>query len=94
MWYTYVLYSKSSGKSYVGFTNDIERRLFEHNVSETKGFTLRFRPWVVVHTESFDSKSDALKNEKYLKTGAGREKVKQHIAAYLNGAVSAAAEKD
>mgnify|MGYP001202153497 CR=1 FL=1 len=48
MWYTYVLYSKSSGKSYVGFTNDIERRLFEHNVSETKGPTEKmFLPFPV-----------------------------------------------
>ena len=45
MWYVYVLYSESSGKSYVGFTNDVERRLYEHNVSESRGFTLRYRPW-------------------------------------------------
>ncbi len=94
MWYTYVLYSPGAGKSYVEFTNDLERRLFEHNVSGKKGFTLRFRPWVLIHREAFELKAEALKQEKFYKTGAGRDKIKIFIDNYLNGAVSAAAEKD
>jgi putative endonuclease len=95
MWHVYVLYSMSSQKTYVGFTKDVNRRLFEHNVSETKGFTLRYRPWTLIYTESFASKEEAMKREKFLKTGRGREELKQYVLEYLNtGAVSAAAEKD
>src|SRR5690606_24692067 len=83
MYHVYVLYSPASGKSYIGFTNDIERRIFEHNVSESQGFTLRYRPWQIIHTESFEVKSDAMKREKYLKSGQGREIIKKIIWDYL-----------
>ena len=44
MYFVYVLLSPSSGKTYTGYTSDVERRLLEHNVTETTGFTLRYRP--------------------------------------------------
>ena len=95
MWYVYVLYSVGSGKSYVGFSNDVERRLFEHNVSESRGFTLRYRPWTLIMIESYATKQEAMTREKFLKSGRGREEIKLIITKFLNGgAVSAAAEKD
>ena len=95
MWIVYVLYSVSAGKSYVGFTNDVERRLFEHNVGEVKGFTLRYRPWALIRTETFDNKGDAMARERFFKTGRGREELRQYVKEHLdNGAVSASAEKD
>ena len=95
MWYVYVLYSMSAQKSYVGYTNDIERSIFEHNVSKIRGFTSRYRPWTLIHTESYSDKGSAIAREKYLKTGRGREEVKLFISYYFNnGAVSAAVEKD
>ena len=96
MYFVYILYTISGSKSYVGFTNNVERRLLEHNVTETKGFTLRYRPWTLIKTESFQSKAEAMQREKYFKTGRGRDEIKQIITAFLGdkGAVSAAAEKD
>jgi putative endonuclease len=94
MFIVYILYSMSSSKTYVGFTSDVERRLFEHNVSETKGFTLRYRPWILIRKEIFADKTDAMTREKFLKTGRGREEIKAYVDEFLNGAVSAAAEKD
>jgi putative endonuclease len=96
MWYVYVLYSECGGKTYVGYTNDVERRLFEHNVSESKGFTLRYRPWKVIHKEIYKTKPEAIIREKFYKTGLGREELKLIMSNYLSGhgAVSAAAEKD
>ncbi len=91
-----MLYSESGDKSYTGFTNDLERRLTEHNITGTKGFTLRYRPWVLIHQESLTSKLEAMAMERYLKTGAGREKIKLFIKRFLdnNGTVSATTEKD
>ena len=95
MWYVYVLYSMSGNKSYVGYTNDVERRMFEHNVSEVSGFTLRYRPWILIHSEPYADKGSAIVREKFLKTGRGREEIKLFIRNYFSsGAVSAAAEKD
>ncbi|PXY38646.1 endonuclease, partial [Flavobacterium cheongpyeongense] len=50
-----------------------------HNVLETKGYTLKFRPWKVIYVEFFDAKAEAIKKEKYLKTGIGREFIKNLI---------------
>ncbi|MBS1745405.1 MAG: GIY-YIG nuclease family protein [Bacteroidetes bacterium] len=44
MYCVYILYSHSSGKTYTGYSNDVARRLTEHNFLEIKGFTLRYRP--------------------------------------------------
>ncbi|HEY6504383.1 MAG TPA: GIY-YIG nuclease family protein [Chitinophagaceae bacterium] len=96
MWFVYILYSRSGNKTYVGYTGDVERRLFEHNVSEMSGFTIRYRPWELMRKETFESKSEAMAREKYLKTGRGREEIKGYVRDFLNGndAVSAVAEKD
>jgi putative endonuclease len=96
MYFVYILCSITSGKSYVGFTNNVERRLQEHNYTESSGFTLRYRPWTLIRTEEYSTKLEAMAREKFLKTGKGRDEIKNYIAQYLNssGAVSAAAEKD
>ncbi|HOH84052.1 MAG TPA: GIY-YIG nuclease family protein [Bacteroidales bacterium] len=70
----YVLKSLSTGKLYTGQTEDIKRRLNEHQtgtgpVRYTKGRG----PWELVYTEEYDERSQAMKREKYLKTGAGRD---------------------
>ena len=59
MWYVYVLYSVEGLKTYTGFSNDVERRLREHNVTETKGFTLRYRPWTLIRKEPFATNEEA-----------------------------------
>jgi len=72
MFYTYALYSKSYNKIYIGMTSNMEKRLFAHN-NLPKGWTAKFRPWIVIHSETFETKSEALKREKQLKTSKGRE---------------------
>ena len=67
---------QSSGRTYVGFTNDVVRRLFEHNVRRNQGFTLRYRPWTLVVTEAFFPTKGEAMGRKFLKTGRGHEKGK------------------
>jgi putative endonuclease len=76
---TYLLSSPSTGKSYVGFTSDLINRMKSHNIFDKKGYTSRFRPWIVVHVEFFDNKADAMKREKWFKSGVGREFIKKTI---------------
>jgi putative endonuclease len=73
----YILFSKDYDKTYVGFTSNLIERFKSHNYLSKKGFTIKFRPWEVIHVEFFTIKSDALKREKLLKTGKGREFIKE-----------------
>jgi putative endonuclease len=73
MFIVYVLYSEKHNKMYIGYTSNIEQRLLSHNELGTKGYTLRYRPWKLIYTESFLLKLDAMKREKQLKSAKGRE---------------------
>ena len=73
MFIVYVLYSEKHNKIYIGYTSNIEQRLLSHNELGTKGYTLRYRPWKLIYTESFLLKLDAMKREKQLKSAKGRE---------------------
>ncbi len=72
MFTVYVLYSANYKKIYIGFTSDLSQRLLSHNELGKKGWTIKFRPWQLVHTETFQEKADAMKREKELKTATGR----------------------
>ena len=49
---TYILLSKIASKTYVGHTNDLKRRLNDHNGGKTI-FSKRYKPWIVIHREVF-----------------------------------------
>ncbi|MEO5947386.1 MAG: GIY-YIG nuclease family protein [Chitinophagaceae bacterium] len=73
MFTVYVLYSKSFEKIYIGYTSDLSQRLLSHNELSKKGWTIKFRPWIVAHREIFETKAEAMLREKQLKTAKGRE---------------------
>ena len=75
----YILYSEKFDKNYDGYTSNLIERFKSHNFLGTKGYTLKFRPWKVIYVEVFETKSEAMKREKYLKTGVGREFIKTLI---------------
>lgn len=72
MFTVYALYSANFSKIYIGFTSNLEQRLLSHNNLATKGFTFKFRPWVLVYQERLNTKKEALIREKQLKTARGR----------------------
>lgn len=73
MYKVYILYSPSHNKIYVGYTSNLEQRLLSHNELGKKGWTIPFRPWILVHSEEYDTKSEAMSREKSLKGAKGRE---------------------
>ena len=75
----YILYSEKFNKNYTGFTSNLIERFKTHNFLGTKGHPLKFKPQKVIHVEFFPSKAEAMKREKYLKTGIGREFIKNLI---------------
>ena len=73
MHYVYVMESERNGKRYVGSTSKLsEQRTEDHNVGSNK-FTRQNRPWKLMHSETFATKSEALRREKFLKSGQGRK---------------------
>ena len=70
MYLVYILLSEKDNKRYIGFTENIERRLDEHNSGKVKS-TKNRRPLKIVYTEEFELKSDAMKREKEIKARKG-----------------------
>jgi putative endonuclease len=73
MYYVYVLYSKKSDRLYTGYTIDLKQRVAEHNSGEGGAYTSKNRPFILVYYEAFLRKEDATKEEKFYKSGYGRE---------------------
>ena len=83
MWYVHVIKSLKNERLYVGSTNDIKRRLKEHNDGVGGKYTKDNRPFKLVFYEAFLNKKDAMKDELFFKTGYGREVLKTKLKNYL-----------
>ena len=68
----YVIQSLDSGKRYVGMTRDLEQRLEDHRLKQSKGGQ-QLGAFKLIYTEAFEDYAEARKREKYLKSGTGRE---------------------
>jgi putative endonuclease len=79
MHHVYVLYSLKYDKIYIGESSNLGDRFISHNLDTNKGWTSRYRPWVLVYAEKCEDKSAALKREKELKSAAGRRWVREEI---------------
>ena len=71
MWYVYILRSVTDSALYIGSTNDIERRLDEHNSGKVDSTRSR-RPLNLEAYVAVKDKAKAIELEQYLKTGSGR----------------------
>jgi len=71
--YVYVLQSSSRRCLYIGMTNNLHRRVFEHKMHRTEGFTDQYNARRLVYWQSFDDVHKAIAREKQLK-GWRREK--------------------
>jgi putative endonuclease len=67
MYYTYILKSDKTDKLYIGHTENIERRISEHNSNQSKS-TKNRGPWNLIYKKEFPSRSEAMKFETKLKS--------------------------
>ncbi len=67
MYFVYILISELYGRLYIGQTNNINDRFIRHNAGKVKS-TLHFRPWTLLHCYEFETRSIAMRFEKYLKS--------------------------
>ena len=80
MYYVYVLKSKKDNKLYYGFTDDLKRRINEHNNKEVHSTKSRV-PFELIYFENTSNIIEARKRERYFKSGFGRKYVKNRIMA-------------
>lgn len=78
MFYTYVLKSTKDDKLYIGWTNDLKKRLLNHNSGKVEA-TKERKPLNLIYYEACKSKEKAIEREKYFKTGFGRNFLKNRI---------------
>ena len=80
--WVYVIQSEKDLWTYTGHTNDVKRRLQDHNRGKMKS-TRHHSPFKLIHTEEFSSRSEAMMREKFLKSGKGRQIRKELIQQIL-----------
>lgn len=83
-YYIYVLQSKVDSQFYVGYTNNLLRRIEDHNRSKVPSTKKRL-PLKLVYWEGCLNQQDATRREKYLKTAWGKRFIKNRIKSYLTG---------
>jgi len=78
MYFVYIMESLKDGKYYIGTTNDVERRLKEHNSGLSRSTSSR-RPLKLVHTEIFEDIKKAYARERFLKSKKNKHIIKKII---------------
>ncbi|HHB78907.1 MAG TPA: GIY-YIG nuclease family protein [Saprospiraceae bacterium] len=82
-YYVYALKSKQRNYIYVGMTNDVARRLLEHN----KGYnrtTKPYRPFTLIYSKELPSRPEARLHEKYMKSTQGKRYLRRKIKEDLD----------
>lgn len=79
--YVYVLENKNK-ELYIGYTENLKRRLLEHNQGRNKS-TKNGESWSIVYCEACLHANDAKRRERYLKTNQGSRLLKRRLRDYL-----------
>ena len=84
MYYVYLLKSKKDNSLYLGYSNNIKRRLLEHNLGKNTSTSLK-TPWELIYCEVYKSQDDAQKRESKLKHhGKGIQELKKRLEKSLS----------
>jgi putative endonuclease len=76
--FAYVLLSKKDNRTYTGSTDNLNRRINEHNRAKVNATKHRL-PFLLIYIEQFATLIEARRREKYLKTCAGRKKLHEML---------------
>jgi len=81
-YYVYILLSLKDRLFYIGYTNNLKRRLIQHQTGQNISTSKRL-PFELVYFEAHRSKKDALRREKYFKTTKGKVTLRQSMSDAL-----------
>jgi len=82
VFYVYILQSELDHHFYTGFTNNLQKRIEEHNLGKVTS-TKKRKPFTLIYYEACITKEDAIKREKYLKTTYGKRYIYNRLKNYL-----------
>ena len=89
MFFVHIIKNSVIGKIYIGHSSDLKNRVKRHNgllKNKPKSFTSKNKGiWKLIHNERYKTRAEAIKREKWLKSGVGREYVKKHILDKSDG---------
>jgi putative endonuclease len=77
IYYVYILQSFKNDKLYIGHTDNLSRRLEEHNTGRGGKYTRQNKPWKLLYSEEHSDRSSAAKRETYLKSTKGSQEKKK-----------------
>lgn len=81
--YVYILQSLRDDKLYIGVTNDLKKRLAEHN--NQKNLSTKSRtPFELIYYEAYRNRGDAENRERFFKTGWGRRYIQKNLRGFLS----------
>ena len=83
MFFIYILYSKNFDKYYVGSTENVESRLLRHNSKKVTS-TKKYVPWLVVYTEQFATRAEAVNRENQIKKMKSRKYIEALVSNNKN----------
>ena len=87
MFWVYILRSLRNGKLYIGHTNNLDRRVWQHKEGRGSRFTGQNGPWKLVYKEEHPDRVSAVRRERYLKSVAGSREKKRLAGARAGGSV-------
>lgn len=76
MHHVYILLNEAKTRTYTGVADDVNKRLELHNAGRVKA-SRPYRPYNIIHTESFETLKEARQKEKFYKSTTGRRKIKE-----------------
>ena len=71
-YWVYVLRNETASRRYIGQTDNLGARLSRHNTGMVR-WTSAYRPWRLAYQEQYETRADAMRRERFLKSGKGRE---------------------
>jgi putative endonuclease len=81
MFTVYILYSTKCDRYYTGHTDNLDRRLEEHNLGQGGKYSSQCKPWQLVFSEKFPNRAEAMRREKDIKGKKSRKYIEELIAA-------------
>ena len=78
MFYVYVIQSDATNRLYIGKTENLKKRLSEHN-SGKSAYTKKYIPWDIIYYEAHTNEKDMTRRENYLKTIQGHSAIKKML---------------
>ncbi len=84
MYYVYLLQNQNDKSFYIGYTENLKRRILEHQNGKGGRTTKLKKNWQMIYFEGYLNKQDALGRELFLKSGSGRKYLKKQMSHYLS----------